>query len=131
MSAPKAHQASAPFQTPFIVSTRHFLSSARDFSVNNSIFATSSSVTTPKYGVLIFAYYYYTHSGKRNCTRPSIEGSLKLYNSILYGGGGPTPFLYMATRFLPNVHDVQKCTKMYKIGFFMFGSSLDRFTCCG
>ena len=26
------------------------------------------------------------------------------------GGGGPTPFLYMATRFLPNVH-VQKCTK--------------------
>ena len=27
-------------------------------------------------------------------------------------GGGPTPFLYMATRFLPNVH-VQKCTKMY------------------
>ena len=28
------------------------------------------------------------------------------------GGGGPTPFLYMATRFLPNVH-VQKCTKMY------------------
>ena len=44
--------------------------------------------------------------------------------------GGPTPFLYMATRFLPNVH-VQKCTKMYKIGFFMFGSSLDRFTCCG
>ena len=32
------------------------------------------------------------------------------------GGGGPTPFLYMATRFLPNVHvqnvqNVQKCTK--------------------
>ena len=41
------------------------------------------------------------------------------------GGGGPTPFLYMATRFLPNVH-VQKCTKMYKICFFLFGSSLDR-----
>ena len=45
-------------------------------------------------------------------------------------GGGPTTFLYMATRFLPNVH-VQKCTKMYKICFFLFGSSLDRFTCCG
>ena len=29
---------------------------------------------------------------------------------IVYIGGGPTPFLYMATRFLPNVH-VQKCTK--------------------
>ena len=29
------------------------------------------------------------------------------------GGGGPTPFLYMATRFLPNVHvqNVQKCTQ--------------------
>ena len=28
------------------------------------------------------------------------------------GGGGPTPFLYMATRFLPNVHvRLQKCTK--------------------
>ena len=29
------------------------------------------------------------------------------------GGGGPTTFLYMATRFLPNVHvqNVQKCTK--------------------
>ena len=27
-----------------------------------------------------------------------------------YYRGGPTPFLYMATRFLPNVH-VQKCTK--------------------
>ena len=28
-------------------------------------------------------------------------------------GGGPTTFLYMATRFLPNVHvqNVQKCTK--------------------
>ena len=75
---------SALFQTFFIVSTRYFLSSTLDFSVNNSIFATSSSVTTPKYGVLIFAYYYYTHSGKRNCTRPSVEGSLKLYNSILY-----------------------------------------------
>ena len=45
-------------------------------------------------------------------------------------GGGPTTFLYMATRFLPNVH-VQKCTKMYKICFFLFGSSLDRYTCCG
>ena len=33
------------------------------------------------------------------------------------GGGGPTPFLYMVTRFL-NVHTVQKCTKMYKIFFF-------------
>ena len=33
---------------------------------------------------------------------------------LLLGGGGPTPFLYMATRFLPNVHmykNVQKCTK--------------------
>ena len=39
------------------------------FSVNNSIFATSSSVTTPKYRVLIFAYYYYTHSGKWNCVQ--------------------------------------------------------------
>ena len=53
--------------------------------------------------------------------------------SLKKAGGGPTPFLYMATRFLPNVHvqNVQKCTKMYKIGFFMFGSSLDRFTCFG
>ena len=49
--------------------------------------------------------------------------------------GGPTSFLYMATRFLPNVHvrtkmykNVQKCTKYV---FFLFGSSLDRFTCCG
>ena len=56
-----------------------------------------------------------------------------LNKGFLNSGGGPTPFLYMATRFLPNVHvqNVQKCTKMYKIGFFMFGSSLDRFTCCG
>ena len=55
----------------------------------------------------------------------------KTLNSLdIFNGGGPTPFLYMATRFLPNVH-VQKCTKMYKICFFLFGSSLDRFTCCG
>ena len=37
---------------------------------------------------------------------------------FVFTGGGPTPFLYMATRFLPNVH-VQKCTKMYKICFFL------------
>ena len=39
-----------------------------------------------------------------------------VFDNLQGGGGGPTPFLYMATRFLPNVH-VQKCTKMYKYVF--------------
>ena len=41
-------------------------------------------------------------------------------------GGGPTTLMYMATRFLPKC-TCTKCTKMYKICFFLFGSSLDRF----
>ena len=81
-----------------------------------------------------------THTGQKPfacpyCTyRARLKGHITQHTNICkHGGGGPTSFLYMATRFLPNVHvqNVQKCTKMYKIGFFMFGSSLDRFTCCG
>ena len=37
---------------------------------------------------------------------------IKMYRSLRLSNerGGPTTFLYMATRFLPNVH-VQKCRK--------------------
>ena len=56
--------------------------------------------------------------------RDIIRGDTKLVNSILslevvynsnYIGGGPTPFLYMATRFLANVHvqNVQNVQKLF------------------
>ena len=40
------------------------------------------------------------------------KAQLRCRNWVIIGGG-PTTFLYMATRFLPNVHvqNVQKCTK--------------------
>ena len=52
-------------------------------------------------------------SAKRGETYSSVVSFLRRrFRFDLLKRGGPTPFLYMATRFLPNVH-VQKCTKMY------------------
>ena len=41
--------------------------------------------------------------------------SIKFLIDQITEGGGPTPFLYMATRFLPNVHvqNVQNVQKLF------------------